>query len=100
MEITIQIADAVYQQILSNGKRVKGSIGLVNASEGNFNAYKPSCCGNKQKRVFRRLSHGRVSLTPERINLRLAVDLAECVDPTTAIYGDCLAAGDFVKQFV
>ncbi len=58
MQITIQIADAVYQQILSNGKRVKGSIGLVNASEGYFNAHKPSYCGHRQKRVFRRLSHG------------------------------------------
>ena len=43
MEIRLQIADKVYQSLIASGNRVRGSIGLVNPKEGNFNAWNSLC---------------------------------------------------------
>ena len=40
MEVRIQIADSVYAELLNGNKRIKGSIGLVSPTVGNFNAHR------------------------------------------------------------
>ena len=71
MEIKIQISDAVYAQLLNGSTRIKGSIGLVNSKEGNFNAYLKRPV--KKLTQYLKLPHGRVSVS--ETDIRLAIHM-------------------------
>ena len=76
MIIKIQIPDAVYASLLKENTRVKGSIALVSPREGNFNVYsKPK--NPASRREYRKLPHGRVSLSSESLRLTLNIGLDE-----------------------
>ena len=71
MEIKIQISDAVYAQLLNGSTRIKGSIGLVNSKEGNFNAYLKRPV--EKLTQYLKLPHGRVSVS--ETDIRLAIHM-------------------------
>ncbi len=95
MIIKIQIADSVYKALIASSKRIQGSIGLVNPSEGNFNAHHKSA-DNRMKR-FIKLAHGRASVTNKRVNLTLRIDRKETdIVPYEVIDTESCQASDFV----
>ena len=72
MNITLQIADSTYQRLIAGNTRLRGSIGLISPTEGNFNEhakYSPQP-GNK----YIKLRHGSASVgtTQVRMSLRQA----------------------------
>lgn len=95
MFIKIQINDATYASLLNGTSRIQGSIGLVNPTEGNFNAhrrYRP-----KPGTQYMRLPHGRVSVNDEKIRMHLCIARDEWVDVPQAILDESEEASDFVE---
>ena len=95
MEVKIQIADAVYAQLLNGTGRIRGTIGLVNPTEGNFSEHrkwKP-----KPGTQYLKLPHGRISVYNGnvRMNLRIASD--EKIYAPQAILGESIDASNFVE---
>ena len=72
MYIKIQISDALYQALLTQGKRKKGSIALVSPKEGNFNAFASNSETRKQRK-FIRLAHGSASVGDEDVRMHLRI---------------------------
>ena len=96
MNIQIQLSDKVYQALLTSGKRIQGSIGLVNASEGNFNAHRRYLVGRPATKYIK-LAHGRASVTHERVSLTLRIDRKETdVVPCEVIDLEACQASDFI----
>ena len=95
MEVKIQISDAVYAQLLNGTKRMRGTIGLVNPTEGNFSEHRR--WEPKPGTQYMRLPHGKVSVCDGnvRMNLRIASD--EMVDAPQAILGESIDASNFVE---
>ena len=95
MEIKLQISDNVYKTLLASSKRIQGSIGLVNPSEGNFNAHRKGVVNPTTR--FIKLAHGRASVTQERVSLTLRIDRKETdVVPYEVIDTESCQASDFV----
>ena len=95
MYIKVQINDATYASLLNGTSRIQGSIGLVNPTEGNFNAhrrYRP-----KPGTQYMRLPHGRVSVNDEKIRMHLCIARDEWVDVPQAILDESEEASDFVE---
>ena len=97
MNINLQISDSTYQRLVSGGGRLRGSIGLVSPTEGNFNEhakYTPQP-GNK----YIKLRHGRASVgdTQVRLTLRIALDEADIV-PAQTIEEESRQASAFVDN--
>ncbi|WP_455640395.1 hypothetical protein [Parabacteroides sp.] len=101
MNITIQISDHAYQQLLSSGSRLQGTIGLINPNEGNFNAHIRHTAedgGIHSKHI--RLRHGRVSVNEKRVRLTLHIGLDEAgIIPSEAIEDESREAGGFVDDY-
>ncbi len=96
MEIKLQLSDNVYKALVASGNRIKGSIGLVNPEEGNFNAHRRSDYVRPETKYIK-LAHGRASITEERVNLTLRIDRKECdVVPYEVIDNESCQASDFV----
>ena len=95
MEVKIQFSDAVYAQLLNGTKRMRGTIGLVNPTEGNFSEHRR--WEPKPGTQYMRLPHGKVSVCDGnvRMNLRIASD--EMVDAPQAILGESIDASNFVE---
>ncbi len=96
MEIKVQISDNVYKALLSGGKRIQGSIGLVSPTEGNFNAHR-RLGGLRPESKYVKLAHGRASVSDERVCLTLRIDRREDhVIPYEVIDLESGQASDFV----
>ena len=96
MNINLQISDSVYKALLAGGNRVRGSIGLVSPSEGNFNAHRRTP-GERPDTRYIKLAHGRASVTEDRVSLTLRIDRRETdVVPCEVIDMESQEASDFV----
>ena len=95
MVVKIQIADSVYAQLLNGTSRIRGTIGLVNPTEGNFSQHRP--WKPKPGTQYLKLPHGRISVCngDVRMNLRIARD--EQVYAPQAILGESIDASNFVE---
>jgi hypothetical protein len=95
MEVKIQISDNVYALLLNGTKRMRGTIGLVNPTEGNFSEHRRWV--PKPGTHYMKLPHGKVSVHEGnvRMNLRIASD--EMVDAPQAILGESIDASNFVE---
>lgn len=95
MEVKIQISDSVYAELLNGTKRVRGTIGLVNPTDGNFSEHRR--WEPKPGTHYMRLPHGKVSVHEGnvRMNLRIASD--EMVDAPQTILGESIDASNFVE---
>ena len=95
MEVKIQISDNVYALLLNGTKRMRGTIGLVNPTEGNFSEHRRWV--PKPGTRYMKLPHGKVSVHEGnvRMNLRIASD--EMVDAPQAILGESIDASNFVE---
>ncbi len=102
MNINLQISDAAYQQLLANGKRLHGTIGLVNTTEGNFNVHSRAWNNHtpESKGKYKKLAHGRVSVNRERVRLTLCVERAEEVLPEEIIDSESGNASEYVSEVI
>lgn len=99
MNINLQISDSTYQALVSKGARIKGSIGLVSPTEGNFNEHRHSATTEGSKVI--RLAHGRASVNDSKVRLTLCVNLKEeNVMPAQAIVDESLQAGEFIDRVI
>lgn len=100
MEIRLQIPDNAYQRLVSHGGRIQGTIGLVSPNEGNFNEhrrYSPREDGG----TYRRLKHGRVSVSPEKIRMTLCIKMDRAdICPSEAIENESREASGFVGEVI
>ena len=95
MTIKLQISDAVYASLMKGNTRVQGSIALVSPREGNFNVH--SRKRNPSAREFRKLPHGRVSMSSENLRLTLSVDFDEHgIHPAQVLIDESITASNFV----
>ncbi len=99
MNINIQISDAAYQQLLANGKRLHGTIGLVNPTEGNFNVHRRAWDKHNRGRCAK-LPHGRVSVNDNRVRLTLCIERTEEVFPEEIIEAESTEASDYVSRVI
>ena len=82
---------------LMSGKRIRGTLGLAADGTLNFHAWnEPS----REPCEYIRLRHGRASVSPHRIRLRLDMERAEKIDPVNAIYSDLYDAVSFIREEV
>ena len=95
MEVKIQISDAVYAQLLNGTKRMRGTIGLVNPTEGNFSEHRRWV--PKPGTQYMRLPHGRVSVSENNVRMNLFISRDEPVDAPQAILGESIDASNFVE---
>ena len=95
MEVKIQISDTVYAQLLNGTRRVRGTIGLVNPTDGNFSAHRP--WEPKPGTQYMRLPHGRVSVNEGSVRMNLNIARDEMVDAPQAILGESIEASSFVE---
>ena len=95
MYIKIQISDATYASLLNGTSRIQGSIGLVNPTEGNFNAHRRWRA--KPGTQYMKLPHGRISVTDEDVRMNLRISRDEMVDAPQAILDEGIEASSFVE---
>ncbi|MBO5171742.1 MAG: hypothetical protein J6B83_01635 [Bacteroidaceae bacterium] len=96
MIIKLQLPDAVYASLLKGNARVQGTIALVSPREGNFNVH------NRKRehpaREYRKLPHGRVSMSSENLRLTLSVDFDEHgIHPAQVLIDESITASQYIK---
>ena len=96
MEVKIQISDAIYAKLLEGEKRIQGTLGLVNPTEGNFNAHQRTW-RPKPGTQYMRLTHGKVSVSDDNVRMNLYIRRDEMVDAPQAILGESIDASNFVE---
>ena len=95
MTIKLQLPDAVYASLLKGNARVQGTIALVSPREGNFDVHNRT--RNHPKREYRKLPHGRVSMSSENLRLTLSVDFDEHgIHPAQVLIDESATASNFV----
>lgn len=97
MNITIQLSDEAYASLLKSNKRIQGSLGLVNPTEGNFNVHNRQRYPSHDTR-YKCLPHGRVSINRESVCLRLHIHRDEGISPHIAIGKESIIAGAFIIE--
>ena len=98
MIVQIQISDRVYTQLLNGNKRIQGTLALANPTEGNFNAHNKTWKAKPGTR-YMRLSHGRVTVSEERVSLTLQIAADEAnIIPSQIILDESEQASNFVDD--
>lgn len=95
MYVKIQIADSVYQQLVSGNKRIQGTLALSNPTEGNFNAHKKTW-KHKPGMRYLKLPHGRVTVCDENVRMNLHIKREEHIVPARAIETESNMASSFI----
>lgn len=95
MTIKLQLPDAVYASLMKGNARMQGTIALVSPREGNFNVH--SRKRNPSAREFRKLPHGRVSMSSENLRLTLSVDFDEHgIHPAQVLIDESITASQYI----
>ena len=96
MTIKLQLPDAVYASLLKGNARVQGTIALVSPREGNFNVHNRT--RNHPKREYRKLPHGRVSMSSENLRLTLNIDFNEHgIHPAQVLIDESIIASQYAN---
>lgn len=99
MKLTLNISDADYRDLIAKGRRMRGSIGLINTTEATFNRHHTGGRAHARDYRFQKLAHGRVSITDERVRLTLNIDRSETnICASECIDAESRTASDFVFE--
>ena len=74
MNINILIADELYQQMKSEGKRIRGSIGLITDNSADFNRHSNA---RTKPLAMLKLPHGCASIRKDSVRLNLYTNPAQ-----------------------
>jgi hypothetical protein len=97
MKLNIIISDADYRDLISKNRRIQGTIGLTSTKEATFNRHRQARRAQASDYRFRKLTHGRVSITNERVRLTLNIDRSESdICASDCIENESTLASDFV----
>ena len=97
MKVTLFISDADYRDLISNNRRIQGTIGLTSTKEATFNRHRHECRPQAPDYRYRKLTHGRVSVTNERVRLTLNIDRSESdICASECIENESSLASDYV----
>ena len=101
MRATIILSDTDYQRIIAaNGKRIRGSIGMINPSEFDFHAFAPTPeppDGTPQQVL--RTAYGKTTIKPKCV--RLVIQVKRGIgqpEPTEVIYDEADTATEFIAR--
>lgn len=99
MKIQVIMSDADYQRIVAaNGKRVRGSIGMINPMEFDFHAFAPAPEppeGTPQQVL--RTAYGKTTIKPDKVRFVVMVKRGKGEpEPTEIIYNEADEATAFV----
>lgn len=103
MKITVIISDADYQRIIAaNGKRVKGSMAMIDPFTFDFHAWSPTPePPTDVPRLELRTSHAKTTIRPDKIRLVVMVKRGEPKpDYASIIYDEADASTDFINQAI
>lgn len=103
MKIQINISDADYQRIIAaNGKRVKGSMGMISPTEFDFHAWAPTPePPTDVPRLVLRTKHAKTTIQPDKVRLVVLVKRGEPKpDYASIIYDEADASTDFISQAI
>ena len=98
MKLLLHISDADYRELIAKPRRLRGSIGLISLKEASFNRHSD---GNPHAGAyrFRKLRHGRVSITDECVRLTLNIVRSETdICASECIDDESREASDFVFE--
>ena len=82
---------------LQQGTRLKGSLGYSSDGTLNFHLWR---IAPPEPHAFRRLRHGRISVSAHRIRLRLEMDRREKANATEVFWRDTSEAMSFLEDEV
>ena len=95
MEIKLYISDADYASLLNGTRRLRGSIGLLSPTEGTFSLHAKT---GRTTRDYRKLPHGRVSMSSENLRLTLSVDFDEHgIHPAQVLIDESITASQYAN---
>ena len=96
MKVTLILPDYLLPRMLQDKKRVKGSLGVLNEAEMEFNAYN---IGAPLKKHIYKLPHGEASMRGKYAHLHLRIDTEhEKVDVGNAIFSESAEAQIFFDE--
>lgn len=99
MRIQVIMSDADYQRIITaNGKRVRGSMGMINPSEFDFHAFAPTPDPpvNVPRQVLR-TKHGKTTILSDKVRLLIVAKRGKGYPyPTETIYDEADTSAQFV----
>lgn len=96
MKVTLFIPDYLLPRMMQDKKRVKGSLGMLNMDELDFNAYN---CSTPPKKHIYKLPHGEASMRGKYAHLHLRIDTEhEKVDVGNAIFSESAEAQIFFDE--
>ncbi len=99
MDIILHINDADYRDLISGGRRMRGSIGILNAREATFNRHYQEGRAKAPGYRFCKLTHGRVSVSDGHVRMTLNIDRGEAeICPAEAIEAESQLASYFVAS--
>lgn len=103
MKLQVIMSDADYQRIIAaNGKRVKGSMGMINPSAFDFHAFAPTPePPTNIPRLVLRTKHGKTTVQPDKVRFVVMVKRTEPKpDYAGIIYDEADASTDFISQAI
>lgn len=101
MKATIIMSDTDYQRLIgANGKRIKGSLGVINPTTFDFHAFSPTAKDtDNTPRQMLRTKHARTTIRPDKVRLAIIVkrniDVYEAAD---IIYDEADKSAEFLRQ--
>lgn len=99
MELHVIMSDADYQRVVAaQGKRVCGSVGLINPKHVDFHAWNTSASEpDETPAKVLRTERGRTVIRPRGIRFTVLVEQGNG-DPATAIYDEADQATLFIRN--
>lgn len=103
MRVTVILSDADYQRIISaNGKRVRGSMRMIDPSEFDFHAFAPAPDppAGVPRQVLR-TKHGKTTILSDRVKVLIVAKRGkDSPYPTETIYDEADTSAEFIMANV
>ena len=101
MKATVIMSDSDYQRLLSaNGKRIKGSLGVINPTTFDFHAFaKTASDTDNTPRQILRTKHARTTIRPDKVRLAIIVKRGlDVLETSDIIYDEADKSAEFLRQ--
>lgn len=99
MKVQVIMSDADYRRIVAaDGKRVKGSMGMINPQQFDFHAFTPAPDPPVDvPRLVKRTTYGRTEIKPDKVRFVVMVKRGKGnPQPSDVIYDEADTASQFI----